>query len=111
MILGDAGYGLMLLVISLIMAKRFKLKKTIRDASKILLISSIYAVFFGILYGEFFGELPRLIGVEAICIERRTAIIPVLYFALTVGVVHIIIGLFLERLQHSEKGQKKGGFV
>ena len=106
-ILGDAGYGLMLLVVSLITAKRFKLKKTIRDASKILLISSIYAVFFGILYGEFFGELPRLIGIEAICIERRTAIIPVLYFALTVGVVHIMIGLFLGALTAFRKRAKK----
>ncbi|MDI6744189.1 MAG: V-type ATPase 116kDa subunit family protein [Thermodesulfovibrionales bacterium] len=107
MILGDAGYGLMLLIISLITAKRFKLKKTVRDASKILLISSIYAVFFGVLYGEFFGELPRLIGIEPICIERRTAIMPVLYFALTVGIVHIMIGLFLGALTAFRKRAKK----
>lgn len=96
MILGDAGYGIMLIIASLFMIKKFRGRKNIQDASKILLMSSIYSVFFGILYGEFFGELPRLLfGLEPLCIERRTAVIPVLFFAVTVGIVHIIFGLFL----------------
>lgn len=46
MILGDAGYGIILMITSLFMIKRFGEKRNIQDASKILLISSVYAIFF-----------------------------------------------------------------
>jgi len=108
MILGDAGYGIILALFALFLAKRFKKKKNIQDASKILLISSIYAIFFGILYGEFFGDLPHILfGIKPICIERRTAVIPVLYFAVTMGVVHIMLGLFLGMLAAFKKKTKR----
>lgn len=93
MILGDAGYGLVLLIASLILIKKFR--GTIQDASKILSVCSAYSILFGVLYGECFGELPKLLGFEYICIERCTAIIPMLFFAVTVGMVHILLGLFL----------------
>jgi V/A-type H+-transporting ATPase subunit I len=108
MILGDAGYGILLAILALFLAKRFKKRKNIQDASRILLISSIYTIFFGILYGEFFGELPKILfGIEPICIERRTAVMPVLYFAVTVGVVHIILGLFLGVITAFKKKTKR----
>lgn len=108
MILGDAGYGVILLTISFIMMKRFKKRSVIRDASKILLISSLYSIFFGILYGEFFGELGHMFfGLEPLCIERHSAVIPMLYFALTVGVVHVTLGLFLGFLSALKRKLKK----
>lgn len=108
MILGDAGYGIILAMFALFLAKRFKKRKNIQDASRILLISSIYTIFFGILYGEFFGELPKIFfGIEPICIERRTAVMPVLFFAVTVGVVHIILGLFLGVITAFKKKTKR----
>lgn len=57
---------------------------------------SIYSIFFGVLYGEFFGELGHMLfGIKPLWIERRTAVIPMLYFALTVGLSHVLIGIFL----------------
>jgi len=95
-ILGDAGYGLFLLILSIVLKKRFLKKKLLRDASQILFISSLYTIFFGLLYSEFFGDLPRrLFGIEPICVERRTAVIPMLYFTLAVGAAHVLLGLFL----------------
>lgn len=64
--------------------------------------------FFGILYGEFFGELPRILfGLEPICIERRTAVLQMLYFALTVGTVHITLGFFLGFISALKRKMKK----
>lgn len=108
MILGDAGYGLILMAASLFMIKRFRGRKNIQDASRILLISSVYAVFFGVLYGEFLGELPRMLfGLEPLCVERRTAIMPVLYFSVAVGIGHIIFGLFLGFIAALRKKTKR----
>ncbi|HET6516556.1 MAG TPA: V-type ATPase 116kDa subunit family protein [Thermodesulfovibrionales bacterium] len=107
MILGDAGYGLILFLTSFFLL-RFGKQGPVRDGAKILLISSLYSFFFGVLFGEFFGDLPhRLFGLEPICIERRTAVIPMLYFALSVGIVHIILGLFLGALTAFRKKTKK----
>ncbi len=94
MILGDAGYGLLLAGLSLVMKRRLRKRKELRDAFTILLICSVYAIFFGILYGEFFGELgSTLFGLAPVFIERRSAIKPMILFSLSVGVVHIILGL------------------
>jgi len=96
MILGDAGYGLFIIIVSFFIFRKFKKKTNVADACRILMVASLYAIFFGILYGEFFGEFGHtLFGLEPLFIERRTAVIPMLYFAVSVGVVHILIGSVL----------------
>ncbi|HBH62616.1 MAG TPA: ATPase [Nitrospiraceae bacterium] len=96
MILGDAGYGLFIITVSFFIFKKFRGKKNVADAARILMIASLYSIFFGILYGEFFGEVGHtLFGLEPVFIERRTAVIPMLYFAVSVGVVQVLIGSFL----------------
>jgi V/A-type H+-transporting ATPase subunit I len=97
MILGDAGYGVILLCLALVLARVFRKRDTVRDMAKILLISSCYTILFGIFYGEFFGDAgARLLGwEEALIVERREAIVPMLFFALSVGLAHILLGLVL----------------
>jgi V/A-type H+-transporting ATPase subunit I len=108
MILGDAGYGLLLGLLSFILMKKYRGKPIVRDGAKILLVSSAYAIFFGVLYGEFFGELPeKLFGLEPLCVERRTAVIPMISFTLAVGVAHIFLGLLLGAISAFRKRTKK----
>lgn len=96
MMLGDAGYGAVLLVAALFLERRYRGRKTVRDAARILLVSSLYAILFGLCYGEFFGESgAELFGLRPLVTERRTAILPMLFFALSVGVMHVIFGLLL----------------
>jgi V/A-type H+-transporting ATPase subunit I len=96
MILGDAGYGVVLAVLAFVLIKRFAQHKDVADASRILLVSSLYTVLFGLLYGELFGDLgARLFGLEPLLIERRTSVVPMMVFALSAGVVHILLGLVL----------------
>jgi V/A-type H+-transporting ATPase subunit I len=96
MILGDAGYGLVLALVGLFLSRRYRTNATVRDAAKILMISSLYTIIFGALYGEFFGDLPhRLFGIKPLLIERSTAIVPMFVFALSVGTVHVLFGLVL----------------
>ena len=108
LILGDAGYGVILLIASIIVKKRFRKKCDIRDAFRILLIASCYSVFFGILFGEYFGDLGHtLFGLRPALVERLDAMIPMLYFALTVGVAHVSLGLVLGFLSALKKKEKK----
>lgn len=96
MILGDAGYGLLLLLAAAGLVVFVKTRRTLRQAGQILLVSSLYTIVFGALYGEFFGDVGlRLLGLEAPWFDRRTAILPMIYFALAVGGVHVLVGLTL----------------
>ncbi|MGB7737640.1 MAG: V-type ATPase 116kDa subunit family protein [Steroidobacteraceae bacterium] len=96
MILGDIGYGLVLLLVAIGLVAFAKGRRTVRQAGQILLVASIYTVIFGALYGECFGELgAQWLGLGRACIDRRTSILPMLYFALAVGAVHVLVGLVL----------------
>ncbi len=108
MILGDAGYGLILLSLSIIMIKRIRKTTDLTDAFRILLVSSVYSVLFGILYGEFFGELGHtLFGLTPIWIERRSAVMPMIFFSLSIGVVHVVLGLTMGFIAAVRKRSKK----
>lgn len=96
MMVGDAGHGAVLLVAALVLQKRFRERRYVRDAARILLISSLYAILFGFFYGEFFGEFGKeQFGLAPLITERRTAVVPMLFFALSVGVMHVVFGLLL----------------
>lgn len=108
MILGDAGYGLILMTASLVLLKKFRDKPYVQDSAKILFISAAYAALFGILYGEYFGELGHsVLGLRPLVIERRTSIIPMLYFSVTVGIVHIVFGSILGFIGDIKKKAKR----
>jgi V/A-type H+-transporting ATPase subunit I len=95
MILGDLGYGAILVLIALPLIF-FSRNKTLRDAGKILSVSACYTLIFGWLFGECFGDFgSRLLGLEPVIFHRRTAIVPMLYFALSVGICHLLLGLLL----------------
>ena len=108
MILGDAGYGLVLGITAFTLKKKFRGRALIRDGASILLIAALYSIFFGVLFGEFFGDLPeRLFHLQPLCVERREAVIPMLFFTLAVGVAHVVFGLFLGALTGFKKKEKK----
>lgn len=108
MILGDAGYGLTLALVAAVLMKKYRLQRMVRDAAVILLMASAYAIFFGVLFGEFFGDLPeRLFHLKPLCVERREAVIPMMYFALAVGAAHILLGLFLGVIAGLRKKARK----
>jgi len=107
-ILGDAGYGIVLILLSLWLRKRYQKSRLVRDGAAILLVSASYAVLFGMLFGEFFGDLPeRLLHLPPLLVDRRTAIIPMLLFALAIGVAHILLGLVLGAVSAFRRNVKR----
>lgn len=109
-ILGDIGYGLVLLFLALYLKRRFRTERTVRDGAAILLVSSAYSIFFGVLFGEFFGDLPeRLFHLRPLCIERREAVIPMLLFAVSIGVGHVILGLLLGAVSAFRRNVRREG--
>lgn len=97
MILGDVGYGAVILVVALVVRKLYWRRRNLRDAAAILIVSACYTVVFGFLYGEFFGGLgPAWLFLEKTSVvDRRRSIMPMLIFSIAVGVAHVTLGLLL----------------
>lgn len=94
LMLGDMGYGILLaaLALGLVILGTGNL----RDVGKISGVAALYTIIFGGLFGECFGVLGnRLFGLRPLLLNRHESILPMLYFALALGFVHIVVGLVL----------------
>lgn len=97
----DIGYGLIILAIGLFVQKKFREVPFARNLAGMLIISSVPTIIFGYLFGEFFGNIGEHMGWLApmqllgITWNRAEAIIPMLILAISIGVVHILLGLSL----------------
>jgi len=112
LILGDAGYGLVLLLLSLLTKRAARKNQLFRDAVSILKVCSLYAIIFGLLYGELFGDFGhKVLGLKPLFIDRRQNIIPMLYFAMAVGLAHVTLGLAMGIVSALRKHTKKEALV
>ncbi len=96
MILGDVGYGFLLLVLSLVLMRKFKLGIA-RDISIVLAMGAAWSIVFGLLFGELFGTLGEHLGMHPLWFDRASAehVSALLIMTLAVGAVHITLGLLL----------------
>jgi V/A-type H+-transporting ATPase subunit I len=110
MILGDVGYGLLLLLATAAVRRRYGRNPLVRDLSLVFLIASGAAVLFGLLFGELFGELGERIGLHPL-LNRMQAFIPLLYLSVGVGAVHVSLGIILGALWAWRQGERHECFA
>ena len=112
LILGDAGYGLLLFVLSVFMTRVARKNRLFQDAIRILRVCSLYAIIFGFLYGELLGDFGhRTFGLNPIFIDRQKNIIPMLYFAMAIGLAHVTLGLAMGFVSALRRHTKKEALV
>jgi V/A-type H+-transporting ATPase subunit I len=98
---GDIGYGFIILAIGLYARRRAEAGSFFGNMARVLIISSIPTIIFGYLFGEFFGNLGENLGwiqpvqILGISWNRAEAIIPMLILAVSIGVIHVFLGLTL----------------
>jgi len=113
MMLGDAGYGLASLGISLLVIKKTKPDSMLNPIGKVWAIASVPAIFFGILYDEFFGFTHReLLGYSLYTPIGRMENIPLLILASVLfGFALIGFGFLLSAAVKFQKGDIKHGIA
>jgi len=96
MILGDVGYGAILLALSLWLMRRFK-AGVARDVLIILAMGAGWSILFGFLFGEAFGALGEHVGMHPIWFDRASPenVAGLLVMTIAVGAVHVTLGLIL----------------
>jgi V/A-type H+-transporting ATPase subunit I len=97
MILGDVGYGVMALLISAWMLRKFKEPGVLRDILIIMMMGAGWAILFGFLFGELFGSLGKYIGMSPLWFDRTSPenVLSLLVMTIVIGAVHVTLGLVL----------------
>ncbi len=96
MMLGDVGYGVLLLLISLGLVRKFRTGMA-RSISLVLAMGSAWGILFGFLYGEAFGTLGAAFGLHALWLDRTSPehVTALLLTTVGIGAAHITLGLVL----------------
>lgn len=122
MIVGDAGYGLLLLAFCLFFKWRYPHNGAVQAFTGVLAPAGLMSIAFGVFYFEFFGDLahvymPGLNKIHPIQIAPgfsvpfiRTASdlqMTLLLMAVGFGVIEVIIGLIFGIINNRRLGQRK----
>lgn len=96
MMLGDIGYGALLLGLVFLVRRRLK-PGMMRSLTTVLAYGAGWAIVFGVLFGEFFGRLGESFGLHAILFDRASEdhLLDLLALSVGVGGMHLVLGLFL----------------
>ncbi len=95
MMLGDVGYGVLLLILCLILLRKFK-SGFAHDLLWVLILGAGWTIVFGILFGEAFGTLGEHFGMHPLWMHRAGDEMTSLFLlTIAVGVVHVTLGLVL----------------
>jgi len=106
LMLGDVGYGGVVLALALLARAKAWGGETGRKLSTIVLFSSVSAIVFGLLFGELFGDLGGRLGLQPLLFDRKHAVLAFLGLALGLGGIHILLGVglgLLTALRHGER--------
>ena len=94
----DVAYGAVLLGIVLVARARLGPRyPAFRQLSPVLVAGAVWAIAFGIVFGEVLGNVGERIGIPALWLRRDSsdAVVPLLLLGIAIGAVHVVLGLVL----------------
>jgi len=120
LIVADMGYGLLILALALYLRRLTSKpgRRILADMAYVIAISSISAILFGFLFGEFFGDLGERLGLlHPVLFNRIEALKTMIYITLGIGVGQVLLGIILSfisrllRREFSSAGARLSYFV
>lgn len=102
MMLSDAGYGLFMVIGTTIALKKFKLEATMKKTLIMFRNCGISTVFWGALFGSWFGDIVQIVAREffgreigsiALWFEPIDDPIKLLLFSFGLGIIHLFVGV------------------
>jgi V/A-type H+-transporting ATPase subunit I len=106
-IIGDIGYGLILLAAAYFLRIRYRTNRFLSDVGCIFTWAASSSIVWGCLYGELFGDLGERLGLHPLLINRMEDFLTTLFFAVGVGVVHILLGIGLGVYTAVRRGRRR----
>lgn len=117
MMLSDAGYGLVMCIVTTVALKKFALSKKMRETMRMFRYCGISTVFWGALFGSWYGDLPQVIardffgkeiGSTALWFEPINKPMKLLLFSFGLGIIHLFVGLCANFYKQWKAGDRVG---
>lgn len=120
MMLSDAGYGLIIALATGFALIKFKSEPKMRNTIKMYFYCGLSTVFWGAMYGSWFGDMPNIIGSNffntdkfastAIWLDPLNQLMELLVYCFIFGLVHLFVGVGIKAVNLWRHGQKLEAF-
>ena len=119
MMLSDAGYGLLMVLGTSLVLKKFSPSKSMRSMMKMFLYCGLSTVFWGLIFGSFFGDsiavisrtfFGKEVALPTLIDPMNGGAVQLLILSLAIGLIQIIAGLGAKFVTCMKNGDKAGAF-
>jgi len=107
LIVGDVGFGALLLVLGIVAQRKGWGGSDGRRAAHVAIACALSAIVFGVAFGEVFGEFGEPLGLHPLLLDRRRAFLPFLGATLALGGVHVVLGMVLGIVDAAREGHAR----
>lgn len=108
MMLSDAGYGLVMFVGTLIALTTFNLDEDTRKSIKMFFLLSISTIFWGIMYGSYFGDF---IKIDPLWMKPDSNVGLLMIVSVVMGLIQIYVGLGIKAYMQIRDKDYFGAFA
>ncbi|MDE6501108.1 MAG: V-type ATP synthase subunit I [Ruminococcus sp.] len=115
MMLSDAGYGLLMLIGTTIILKKFRLDNTMKKTMTMFRNCGVSTLIWGALFGSWFGDIVQVVGREyfnkeigsiALWFEPLDDPIKLLLYSFALGILHLFLGVGVSFKMSWDDGRK-----
>lgn len=120
MMLSDAGYGIVMVVGTIIALKKLKLEDKMRKTLTMFRNCGISTIIFGALFGSWFGDIVQVVGREffgkeigsiALWFQPLDDPIKLLLYSFALGIAHLFLGIGVSFKMRWDEGKKLDAFL
>lgn len=120
MMLSDAGYGVIMVIGTMIALKKFKLENSMRKTLIMFRNCGISTIFWGALFGSWFGDIVQIVGREffgkeigsiALWFQPLDDPIKLLLYSFGLGILHLFLGVGVSFKMAWDDGRKLDAFL
>jgi len=110
LMLSDAGYGLIMTLITAIILKKYKLEGTLSKMIRLLFFCGISTTFWGALFGGWFGDIVKVvsrgnINIEPIWFNPLDDPMRLLIWSMIFGGIHLFVGMGIKAYMLIKSGK------
>ena len=115
MMLSDAGYGILMVIGTMIALKKFKLEDSMRKTLIMFRNCGISTVIWGALFGSWFGDIVQVVGKQffdkdvgsiALWFQPLDDPLKLLLFSFGIGILHLFLGVAVAFYMSWRDGRK-----
>ncbi len=120
MMLSDAGYGIVMVIGTMIALKKFKLENSMRKTLIMFRNCGISTIFWGAMFGSWFGDIVQIVGREffgkeigsiALWFQPLDDPIKLLLYSFGLGILHLFLGVGVSFKMAWDDGRKLDAFL